>query len=531
MNTKALIMKVSLLLSIMAMIAFSVEVFAQPTGVSITSPSINPVGAPPGYSLTLTGTATDPSGSALKYTWNFSDGSYKQEQTVTYTIPASATVGSTVTATLNVTNSANVSADSQPTLTVNVVSASAQPTGVIITAPPNNAATASPSAAVTFTGSATDPNGSSLTYTWNFSDGSYKKEQTVTYTIPASATVGSSVTAILTVTNANNVLADSTQSRSVTIIAAPAVVTGPLIYVTNYFLNTVTLIDLTSDEKVATLTVNNPFFGQDVSWDGKYVYLVYTKDGVSNRVVSVMDKDTHTVTARADVNNGAYAVAVTPDGKFAYATNFDVYGTVTVTDTATNLVVSTITVGSYPVGISITPDGKSAYVANYLDGTVSVIDIASKTVSKTIAVGPNLFRVGSLLSTPAVPFTFNVENLSVAPLSGALSFVSNFTLADNSVGIAPTLQTTTLNIGRFILVIPPGAFVQDGWWPGSYRFTGTFQGMYVNALLQALSEKQFSLQVYAYHANFFGLKNPVTVQLSIGGEKGIRPSATVNIVR
>jgi len=527
-------MKVSLLLSIMAMIAFSVEVFAQPTGVSITSPSINPVGAPPGYSLTLTGTATDPSGSALTYTWNFTDNaSYTASQvgkTIDYQIPTGT--ASTITATLNVTNSANVLADSQPTLTVNVVSASVQPTGVIITAPPNNSATASPGTAVTFTGSATDPNGSSLTYTWNFSDGSNQRGQTVTYTIPASATVGSSVTAILTVTNANNVFADSTQSRSVTIIAAPAVVTGPLIYVTNYFLNIVTLIDLTSDEKVATLTVNNPFFGQDVSWDGKYVYLVYTKDGVSNRVVSVMDKDTHTVTARADVNNGAYAVAVTPDGKFAYATNFDVYGTVTVTDTATNLVVSTITVGSYPLGIFITPDGTSAYVANYLDGTVSVIDIASKTVSKTIAVGPNLFRVGSLLSTPAVPFSaFNVENLSVAPLSGALSFVSNFTLADNSVGIAPTLQTTTLNVGRFILIIPPGAFVQDGWWPGSYRFTGTFQGMYVNALLQALSEKQFSLQVYAYHANFFGLKNPVTVQLSIGGEKGIIPSATVNIVR
>ncbi|MCX7110560.1 MAG: PKD domain-containing protein [Proteobacteria bacterium] len=410
------------------------------------------------------------------------------------------------------------------------VDALAQPTQVSITAPASDGTTAKQGGMVTFTGTATDPDSLTLTYTWNFSDGTSQTGQTVNYQMPADATVGSTITATLNVTNFANVLADTHPTRSVTVSAASA--SSNFIYVTQYFSNTVTLIDLTSDEKVATLTVNNPFFGQDVSWDGKYVYLVYTKDGVSNGVVSVMDKDTHTVTARADVNNGAYAVAVTPDGKFAYATNFDVYGTVTVTDTATNLVVSTVTVGSYPLGISITPDGTSAYVANYLDGTVSVIDIASKTVSKTIAVAPNLFRVGSILSTPAVPFSaFNVENLSVAPLFGALSLVSNFTLADNSVGIAPTLQTTTLNIGRFILVIPPGAFVQDGWWPGSYRFTGTFQGMYVNALLQALSEKQFSLQVYAYHANFFGLKNPVTVQLSIGGEKGIIPSATVNIVR
>jgi YVTN family beta-propeller protein len=402
------------------------------------------------------------------------------------------------------------------------MNALAQPTQVSITAPAADGTTVIPGGTVTFTGTATetDPNAFPLTYTWSFSDGSPNQTgQTVTYSSPANAAVGSTVTATLTVINANNVSADSTASRTVTVVAAPRTVTGPLIYVTNLASNTVGLIDTTSNNLVATLSVNHFPFGQAVSQNRKYAYILYPQDGTPKGIISVIDPVTHTVTAKVDVDTGPYGVDVTPDGTLSYATIFDSYGTVTVTNTSTNLVIATIPVGSYPVGISITPDGKSAYVANFADATVSVIDIASNTVTNTINVGFNPFRVGNVLSTPATPFKdFNVENLLINPYFGAFTLSTTFNLGDASVGIAPSLQQTVLSMDKFFLMIPSGAFANDG--GGNYQFSGMFKGLYVNVLLRQLSGKHYSLDVYAYHSNLIHPKTPLTVKLTIGGEYG-----------
>jgi YVTN family beta-propeller protein len=46
-----------------------------------------------------------------------------------------------------------------------------------------------------------------------------------------------------------------------------------------------------------------------------------------------------------------------------------------------------ITVGHEPNQLAITPDGKHVYVSNYVDGTVSVITTATGAVSAPITVG------------------------------------------------------------------------------------------------------------------------------------------------
>jgi YVTN family beta-propeller protein len=61
--------------------------------------------------------------------------------------------------------------------------------------------------------------------------------------------------------------------------------------------------------------------------------------------------------------------------------------TVSVIDTATDTVVKTIAVGDDPAVVAITPDGTKAYVTNYQAMTVSVIDIATNTVIETVDVG------------------------------------------------------------------------------------------------------------------------------------------------
>jgi YVTN family beta-propeller protein len=50
--------------------------------------------------------------------------------------------------------------------------------------------------------------------------------------------------------------------------------------------------------------------------------------------------------------------------------------TMSVIDTATRKVVSTVHVGQGPTTIAVAPDGRSAYVTNFDSNTVSVLRIA-----------------------------------------------------------------------------------------------------------------------------------------------------------
>ncbi len=61
-------------------------------------------------------------------------------------------------------------------------------------------------------------------------------------------------------------------------------------------------------------------------------------------------------------------------------------GKVLVLDAMTLKTKSTIDVGDMPAEVTFTKDGKLAFVANGMSNNVSVIDVATKKVTKTIAV-------------------------------------------------------------------------------------------------------------------------------------------------
>jgi YVTN family beta-propeller protein len=50
----------------------------------------------------------------------------------------------------------------------------------------------------------------------------------------------------------------------------------------------------------------------------------------------------------------------------------------------TNTLVTMINVGTQPHGVAVTPDGAFAYVSNFYDNSASVIDTASNTVVDTV---------------------------------------------------------------------------------------------------------------------------------------------------
>ena len=65
-----------------------------------------------------------------------------------------------------------------------------------------------------------------------------------------------------------------------------------------------------------------------------------------------------------EVGAGPVAIALHPDGQRAYVTNF-IDGTVSVINLATNTETATITVEEGAAGIVLSPDGSRAYVTNY----------------------------------------------------------------------------------------------------------------------------------------------------------------------
>ena len=78
-------------------------------------------------------------------------------------------------------------------------------------------------------------------------------------------------------------------------------------------------------------------------------------------------------------------------------------GTVSVIDTATGTVTATIPVGTRPGRGGGDPAAGTVYVTNHDDGTVSVIDTATGTVTATIPVGHG--PAGVAVTPPPAPST------------------------------------------------------------------------------------------------------------------------------
>lgn len=146
------------------------------------------------------------------------------------------------------------------------------------------------------------------------------------------------------------------------------------------------------------------------------------------------------------VGTHASGVAVTPDGTRALVTNANSPGTVTVVSLATHTVTATIPVGAYPGGIAVTPDGSKAVVANSIGHSISVINLSNNTVANTfptpcvattlydIAVTPDGTRaVLGDLSAGCTQSGLDIVSIS----TGAITFV-NFGSYNGPFGVAVT---------------------------------------------------------------------------------------------
>lgn len=157
---------------------------------------------------------------------------------------------------------------------------------------------------------------------------------------------------------------------------------------------TVYVIDTTTNTVSAKVNIGSSYPSRiTVNPAGTRVYVTKQRD---NTDISVINTATNTLMAPIIVEPSTHDVALTPDGKKIYVTNFR--GNITsIIDAATNKVTANISVGDSPCGIAVTQDGKKVYVLNYDSNTVSVINTATDNVIATVPVGnsPNLVAVTS----------------------------------------------------------------------------------------------------------------------------------------
>ncbi|MBK9335771.1 MAG: YncE family protein [Lewinellaceae bacterium] len=126
-------------------------------------------------------------------------------------------------------------------------------------------------------------------------------------------------------------------------------------------------------------------------------------------------------------------VTVTPvlPGRFAYITNY-IDHTVSVIEIPSHTVVATVPVGDSPFGVCVHPDGSKVYVTNQGSNTVSVINTATNTVGATIPVGD--VPVGVCISRDGTrAYVTNSADGTVSVLNTA----TNSILATILVGVSP----------------------------------------------------------------------------------------------
>lgn len=236
---------------------------------------------------------------------------------------------------------------------------------------------------------------------------------------------------------------------------------GKNVYVINNDDNTVNVINTFYNSITATIPVGVEPRGICISPDGSKLYVTNNQDNTLN----VIDAHTNNVIATVPVGYRAYGVAISPDGSKVYVTNHSALS-VHILNTATNTVSDTIPVGSGPLGIAFSLDGLKAYVANLYSNSISVINTTTQTVSATIPVGAEpwciaihpdgskiyvtnfLSNTVSVINTAtntvstSVNVGLNPTGISISP-DGSKVYVVNHN--DNTVTVINTLTNTVMS--------------------------------------------------------------------------------------
>lgn len=173
-----------------------------------------------------------------------------------------------------------------------------------------------------------------------------------------------------------------------------------LLVVANQYEHTVLIVDPESRHELAKIVVGVNGHELIVSKDGRFAYVpIYGNSGVGKpgtdgSTVDVVDLKEHKLAATIDLGRGVrpHRAEWGPDG-FLYVTA-ELAKAVDVLDPATRKVLAEIPTGQEQSHmLVISPDGSRGYTANVGAGSVSVLDLAKRTLVTTIPVAKTVQRI------------------------------------------------------------------------------------------------------------------------------------------
>jgi YVTN family beta-propeller protein len=137
----------------------------------------------------------------------------------------------------------------------------------------------------------------------------------------------------------------------------------PILYMTSADCDAIVKVDAGKGAIVESLiSVGSRPRAIAIGPDGKYAYVVNSYDNTLSVVNLKYGKE---VGSPVKVGKIPWAVAITPDGKYVLVSNLGDHSVSIVDASMRALICRDIPVGSHPWSIMTTPDNKFAYVTNY----------------------------------------------------------------------------------------------------------------------------------------------------------------------